>query len=61
MERDAIIAALDQTKNNKYRASDILGISIRTLRNKMNLYGLYYLKGDKPFKRMGDSNYHWGN
>ncbi|MBW2340087.1 MAG: sigma-54-dependent Fis family transcriptional regulator [Deltaproteobacteria bacterium] len=38
MERKVIFHALDQTNGNRTRAADILGISVRTLRNKLNEY-----------------------
>lgn len=38
MEKKAIFQALDQTKGNRTHAAEILGISVRTLRNKMNDY-----------------------
>jgi len=38
MERDMIQKALDKTDNNKTKAADILGISVRTLRNKLAEY-----------------------
>jgi DNA-binding NtrC family response regulator len=38
MERELIFKTLEETNNNKTRAADILGISIRTLRNKLNEY-----------------------
>jgi DNA-binding NtrC family response regulator len=38
MERKAIFHALDQTKGNRTHAAELLGISVRTLRNKMNDY-----------------------
>ena len=34
----AIFATLRKTKNNRTKASKILEISVRTLRNKLNLY-----------------------
>lgn len=40
LERDAIVRALGQSKGNRTRASDALGISVRTLRNKIREYGL---------------------
>lgn len=38
MERKAIFQALDHTNGNRTHAAEILGISVRTLRNKMNDY-----------------------
>ena len=38
IERRAIFATLRKTKNNRTKASNILDISVRTLRNKLNLY-----------------------
>ena len=38
IERRAIFATLRKTKNNRTKASKILEISVRTLRNKLNLY-----------------------
>jgi len=38
MEKKAIFRALDQTNGNRTHAAEILGISVRTLRNKMNDY-----------------------
>jgi two-component system response regulator FlrC len=43
MEQDMITRALVQTENNKTRAAEILGISVRTLRNKL---AEYRLQGD---------------
>ncbi|MFO0687186.1 MAG: helix-turn-helix domain-containing protein [Myxococcota bacterium] len=40
LERDAIVRALGQTKGNRTHASQALGISVRTLRNKIREYGL---------------------
>ena len=38
MERRLILGTLEKTGNNRTRAADMLGISIRTLRNKLNAY-----------------------
>ncbi len=40
MEREMILQTLQRTGNNKNRAAEILGISARTLRNKLKEYGL---------------------
>ena len=39
VERDLIIDTLRHTLGNRTHAADILGISIRTLRNKLREYG----------------------
>jgi DNA-binding NtrC family response regulator len=33
-----IMRTLQKTKNNKTRAAELLGISLKTLHNKLNLY-----------------------
>jgi len=38
MEKNVIFTALDQTNGNRTHAAGILGISVRTLRNKLNEY-----------------------
>jgi DNA-binding NtrC family response regulator len=38
MERRLIMQSLDQTSGNRTQASKLLGISVRTLRNKLNEY-----------------------
>ncbi len=38
MEKQLILSTLTSENNNRTRASDILGISVRTLRNKLNEY-----------------------
>jgi DNA-binding NtrC family response regulator len=40
MEKRHILAALERTKQNRTHAARLLGISIRTLRNKLNEYGV---------------------
>ena len=38
VEKDLILATLRKTDGNRTHAAEILGISIRTLRNKLNKY-----------------------
>lgn len=38
MEQQMIFKTLDQTEGNRTHAAKILGISVRTLRNKLNEY-----------------------
>jgi transcriptional regulator with PAS, ATPase and Fis domain len=38
VERQMIMRTLKKTKNNKTRAAELLGISLKTLHNKLNLY-----------------------
>ena len=40
LEKQAIIHSIDYTKGNRTQAAKLLGISIRTLRNKLNEYGM---------------------
>jgi transcriptional regulator with PAS, ATPase and Fis domain len=39
MEMDMILKTLEDTKGNKTRAAGLLGVSVRTIRNKLNEYG----------------------
>ncbi len=39
MEMDMIMKTLDDTKGNKSRAAKLLGVSVRTIRNKLSEYG----------------------
>ena len=38
VERQMLVRTLQKTKNNKTRAAELLGISLKTLHNKLNLY-----------------------
>jgi DNA-binding NtrC family response regulator len=38
VERQMIVRTLQKTNNNKTRAAELLGISLKTLHNKLNLY-----------------------
>jgi DNA-binding NtrC family response regulator len=38
-ERGLILRTLEFTRNNKTRAAEILGISLKTLHNKLKEYG----------------------
>jgi DNA-binding protein Fis len=40
MEKTLIYKTLDKAHGNKTKASRILGISVRTMRNKLHEYGL---------------------
>jgi DNA-binding NtrC family response regulator len=40
MERQMIVQTLQETGGNRTRAAEILGVSVRTVRNKINEYGL---------------------
>jgi DNA-binding NtrC family response regulator len=46
MERELIRKTLEDTGGNRTRAAKVLGISLRTLRNKLNEFGLQ----DRPAK-----------
>ena len=40
VEKQHILVALEKSKQNRTHAAKVLGISIRTLRNKLNEYGV---------------------
>jgi DNA-binding protein Fis len=40
MEKDLILRTLEKSTNNKTKAAEILGISSRTLRNKLKEYNM---------------------
>ncbi|HEY3066813.1 MAG TPA: sigma-54 dependent transcriptional regulator [Methylomirabilota bacterium] len=44
MERDAILRALEETSYDKRRAAQLLGISLKTLYNKLAKYGIQAVK-----------------
>ncbi|PYN98391.1 MAG: sigma-54-dependent Fis family transcriptional regulator, partial [Candidatus Rokuibacteriota bacterium] len=44
MEREAILRALDETNQDKRRAAQLLGISLKTLYNKLAKYGIQAVK-----------------
>jgi DNA-binding NtrC family response regulator len=44
MERDAILRALEETGQDKRRAAQLLGISLKTLYNKLAKYGIQAVK-----------------
>lgn len=45
IEKRHILATLEHTKGNRTRAAELLQISIRTLRNKLNEYGYKTMGG----------------
>lgn len=48
IEKRHILAALEHTKGNRTRAAELLQISIRTLRNKLNEYGYKNMAQAQP-------------
>ena len=44
MERDMILRALEETGQDKRRAAQLLGISLKTLYNKLAKYGIQAVK-----------------
>jgi DNA-binding NtrC family response regulator len=48
VEKRHIFAAMDKTDGNRTHAARLLGISVRTLRNKLNEYGVPAKYGDPP-------------
>jgi DNA-binding NtrC family response regulator len=48
LEKRHIFAAMDRTDGNRTHAAKLLGISVRTLRNKLNEYGVHAKYSDTP-------------
>lgn len=48
IEKNHIVAAIEHHNGNKSQASRTLGITIRTLYNKLELYGLHDLYNSRP-------------
>ena len=46
MERELILQTLAATGNNKTRAAELLGISLKTLHNKLKEYGSERSEGE---------------
>ena len=40
MERELILSTLEKVNGNRTRAAELLGVSVRTIRNKLNQYDL---------------------
>ncbi|MFA5073254.1 MAG: sigma-54 dependent transcriptional regulator [Nitrospirota bacterium] len=47
MEKELILRTLKEVNGNKARAAHILGVSVRTIRNKLNEYGKNFPDGEK--------------
>ena len=54
VERDLILDTLDHCLGNRTHAANILGISIRTLRNKLREYGQSGLRGPPAWRVAAD-------
>ena len=52
-EKGLILRTLEHTKNNKTRAAEILGISLKTLHNKLKEYGA--VESEEVSVRLGDA------
>jgi two-component system response regulator FlrC len=39
MEKELILRTLKEVDGNKTRAAELLGVTVRTIRNKLNEYG----------------------
>jgi len=59
LEKDYILKTLDATGSNKTRAAEMLGISVRTLRNKLNEYGNKRIGKREFFSLFSRKNAKW--
>ena len=56
-KRFLILKTLEMTRNNKTRAADLLGISAKTLYNKLSEWGIPYSgESSPPVGRYDESN-----
>jgi two-component system response regulator FlrC len=51
MERELILKTLKEVGGNKAKAARILGISVRTIRNKLKKYGKNFPEEEKIVER----------
>jgi DNA-binding NtrC family response regulator len=60
MERQMIMRTLQKTANNKTRAAELLGISLKTLHNKLRLYRDrgQLVEGERAQARSGEGNHY---
>ena len=58
-EKLLILKTLEATSNNKTRAAEILGISLKTLHNKLKEYGNAAADAALDERREEQSNWHW--
>ncbi len=54
LEKRHILAAMEKTNGNRTHAAKLLGISVRTLRNKLNEYGVPAKYSDSGDASEGD-------
>ena len=55
IEREYILATLEACEGNRTRAADVLGISIRCLRNRLHLFAEDGIKVPEPKTGVGKS------